>query len=385
MLNKLFFLLSLLFLSFFASADEIYNVKGIKIAASNKNSSMARNIAIEQGQIKAFNMLVKRHFPDAVSKKFKEDDILNTVAGFELSEERISATNYFAKMNVKFSRVHIDKIMKNFGAKFHQSVAVKENTRQEDLNQEKEILPEAITSPTMVTIIVPVLEKDGQTYWIEEENEWLNFWHHKISSTDLKGRFILPVGDLEDLSVLNKNILNKNIIDLSQILERYNANNIALVRLGDIGDDKNHHLTLQLNYINKYNAAWYKHNFADLEGNDIKVLFDQAYQDINGAVFSTDSNHLINNDKYNITIVNKLSIVYITNNFSDWVYLEKLLTKSNYIDNLELQSMNINNYKFIVAYKISLLDLQDLFKKANLALIDQGDDRFILKRDSSGE
>ena len=237
----------------------------------------------------------------------------------------------------------------------------------------------------MITIIIPVFEQDGQTYWIEDENEWLNFWHHKISSTDLKGKFILPVGDIEDLSILNKNILNRNIIDLSKILERYNANNIALVRLGNVSGDINYHLTLQLNYINKYNAAWHKHNFADLEGNDIKMLFEQAYQKINEAVFSTDNNHLINNAKYGITRVNKISIDYMTDKFSDWVYLEKLLTKSNYIDGLELQSMNINKYKFIIAYKISLLDLQDLLKKANFILQDQGNDKFILMRDSSSE
>lgn len=387
MLNKLFFLLSFLFLSSLAIANEVYNVKGIKIAGSNEKSSVARDIAIEQGQIKAFNILVKRHFPEAVAdlNKFKEDDILNTVAGFELSEERISATNYFAKMNVKFSRTHIDKIMKNFGAKFRQSIAVKEMVNKENIDKDKESFPEAVTLPTMVTIIIPVLEKEGQTYWIEDENEWLNFWSNKISSTDLKGKFVLPVGDLEDLSVLNKNILNKNIIDVSQILEKYNANNIALAKIVDLSEGNNHSLNLQLHYINKYSSVWHKHNFGNLEGSDVNSLFDKAYQDVNGFIFSTDHNHLIKNDKYAITKRNIISIDYITDNFSDWVYLEKLLTKSNYIDSLELQSMNINKYKFTLAYKISFLDLQNLLKKYNFTLQDQVDNKFILTRDNSGE
>ena len=47
--------------------------------------------------------------------------------------------------------------------------------------------------------------------------------------------------------------------------------------------------------------------------------------------------------------------------------------------------MNINKYKFTLAYKISFLDLQNLLKKYNFTLQDQVDNKFILTRDNSGE
>ena len=39
--------------------------------------------------------------------------MLDTVEGFELSEEKRSATNYLAKLKVKFNREDVDKLMKN--------------------------------------------------------------------------------------------------------------------------------------------------------------------------------------------------------------------------------------------------------------------------------
>ncbi len=389
MFKKTFLILAISLLSFVAQADEIYTVKSIKIAASAKNASMARNIALEKGQLKAFTILVKQHFPAALEKipSLSNEAILSTIAGFELSEEKRSATNYFAKVNIKFSREHIDKLMSNLGASFSKSRPIVEHVKEEVPLAISKNLPDAVTSPTMTSLIVPVVEQAGKTYWLEDENAWLSFWHNKLSvnyskSTEGKEKFILPVGDLEDLTLLNKHILNKNIIDLSSLFERYNVNNIVLIRLGNLENLPTHHLTLQVNYINKYNSAWQQHNFADLEGDNLQMLIKQAAEEIEQFSFISNQGNMINrNDKFPITSSHVIDVDFPIEKLSDWIHLEKIITDSQYITNLQLKMMNVDKYQFSFSYKISFLDLQAFFKNHNFSLKDEGDNQFLLTRD----
>lgn len=374
----------ILFFSFCSLADEVYNVKAVKISASDKNSSIARNIAIERGQIKAFEILVKRHFPTADINSFKTDDILNTVAGFELSEERISSTNYSAKINVKFSKAYLDKLMKEAGAKFQKdslASSEKKPIKTQENTSQLQTIPKNIAKPTLVTLIVPIVEVNNKTYWFEEENNWLEFWHKKITSNKLQSQFILPIGDLEDLSFLNKSIINKNIYDLTEIFDKYNVNNIALIKLGDLSNSP-YNLTLQVNYMNKYNPIWQQHSFNVMSGDSLKVLFNQAFIEVLNFNFITDSSEIAKGNKFNITRPNVITVDYSTSNFSDWVYLENIVSKSEYIRNFTLLSMSLNQYKFSFEYEISFADLQEWFQNHRFSLEDLGNKRFILTRDA---
>ena len=82
-----------------------------------------------------------------------------------------------------------------------------------------------------------------------------------------------------------------------------------------------------------------------------------------------------------ITKSNKITVNYTTGHFSDWVYLETLMNKSDYIDNFILVSMSLNQYKFSFEYKISFIDLQKWLLTHKLSLEDLGNNDFILTRD----
>lgn len=372
MFKKILLLLSL---SFSANAEEVYNVKSIKIAASNKNSTIARNIAIEKGQLKAFNILVKQHFPEAMDDltSLKEDTILNTVSGIELSEERRSETNYLAKLNVKFNKSQVDNLMNNLGAKFNQKT-----TKNEDKSATIDQLPKSVISPTIVSLIIPVFEQSGQIHWLDEENDWLSFWNRNLSEASKnKEKFILPLGDLEDLNIINKHILSKNIIDLKLLLEKYNVNNIALVKLKKLDNPNSNNLTLQINYIGKFYSSWQNYKFKDLEGEDLKTLFNQAYIEIQNFDFNQAQNSLAKNQFPTISY-NNIIIDFPLTNISDWLSLEKTLNSCEYIKDLEIKKINLKEYKISFSYNISLLDLQTLFANHNLDLQENNENKFTL-------
>ena len=386
MFNRFLLILSLSLFSLFAQASEVYVVKAIKIAANDKNASIARNIAVEKGQLKAFQILVKRHYPSALSKISSIDTnmILGTVAGFELSEERRSTTNYFAKLNVKFSRDHLDKLMHGLGADFHQ---VENIAKAEELEQEQPVanqLPTTVTSPTLNSLLVPVYEKAGKTYWLEDENIWLHFWHKKLATNfaEVKSRdlFTLAAGDLEDLSLLNKHILSKNIIDLSALFEKYDVNNIVLLRLGNLENSPTPHLTMQVNYINKYNPRWQQHNFPDLEGDNLEELLKQASSELYNFNFNS-ANLSKASTNFSMTNPHTIAIDFPIEKLSDWVELEQILKTNKYITHIDLKTMNTERYNFALTYKISFIDLQTLLQSYNFNLLDRGDNKFLLMRD----
>ena len=367
--TKFFLFFSVIFFSFFSLAAEIYTVKSVKISATNKSASIARNIAIENGQIKAFQILVKQHFPDAASKtaNISKDSILNTVAGFELSNEKRSITNYFATLNVKFSKNHLDKLMKSLGAEAnHLEKEVKLQSKPVESQ-----LPYSVTAPTITTLLIPVYEYKGKLKWIEEDNSpWYDYLNSQIIGISSKNaKFTLPIGDIEDLNILNKHILSKNIIDLNSLMERYNVNNIALVKLVNVEEEAGTHYELQLNYINKFTPKWQQHNIDNLSGEKQVDIFKTAYELIDKYNFS---NHQLKKN-FNLTSHNKIIINFNIDIISDWIHLEGLLKDAEYIKNIKLINMNIKNYIFSFDYQISYLDLVEFFRSQNYELTEEAD------------
>ena len=85
MLIRIFFLLCAA-LSLNAQAGEVYVIDNIKISANAKSANIARNNAVEKGQLKAFQELLKLHYPDAQSKfnSLDKENISATIESYEL-------------------------------------------------------------------------------------------------------------------------------------------------------------------------------------------------------------------------------------------------------------------------------------------------------------
>ncbi len=376
----------LLFFSIQVLAEELYTVKSIKISANNKNASIARNEAIEQGQIKGFHILVKQHFPTAVDivSTLTDSDIFNTVSGFELSNERRSSTNYYARINVKFSKSQIDKLMKNLGANFKKD-EVHINTSESTSLLKHEEANVAIISPTLVSLIVPVYENEGKTYWLEEDNPWYNFLQGKLKGMlSNNSKFTLPVEDIEDLEVINKHILNKNSFDLANIMEKYGVNCIIVARLVNITHTEPEiDLALKVNYISKFNTIWSEHNFTTLQGENLTKLMELTFNELDKFNFALKKETLIHS--FSLMSSRNLDAEVNIDSISNWVELEKIMSDSQYFSNIKIHSMNLKKYMISFDYKISYLDLKDFFKAHKYELNETENNKYLIARISENE
>ncbi len=368
-----------LFASVHAGANEVYVIKNIKISSSNKSASIARNQAIEGGQMKAFRSLVKLHYPEAEDKisTMDRDDIFSLVKSYELSDEKRSATNYYARLKVIFSRPHVDKFMKSLGVSFLGNLSNnKSSYKNEGVNSSPVITTKSL-SPTLTTLVIPVFVQGDKDYWLEDDNPWLDIWREH----ELNSKFVLPLVDIEDLRIINKNILGKNLIDLSPLLEKYNVNNIALYNLEDIQDGQSHRISFKVNYINKYHYSWQTHYFTDDSGSNISQLINAAYD--RAQKFNFDDKKVSNN--FILVPPQVITVDFPVDRIDDWINLQNILKTITYISDVKLEKMNIQNYHFSFTSKVSVDDLKILFERHGFSLIDKSKDSFILTKSSFGE
>lgn len=372
------FILGLILLTAaYAGASEVYVIKNIKISSSNKSASIARSQAIESGQMKAFRGLVKLHYPEAENKidAMDRDDIFSLVESYELSDERRSATNYYARLKVIFSRSHVDKFMKSIGVSFSGNITNSGLSSSESEGASPAIVPvNKVSSPTLTTLVIPVFIQGDKDYWLEDDNEWLETWQkHKLDN-----KFVLPLVDIEDLRIINKNILSKNLIDLSPLLKKYNVNNIALYNLEDIKDGENHRISFKVNYLNKYHYSWQTHHFTDDSGSNISQLLNVAYD--RAQKFNFDD--IKASDSLILVSPQVITVDFPVDRISDWINLQKILKSITYISDVQLEKMTIQNYHFSFTSTVSVDDLRVLFERYGFNLSNQNNNSFILTKSS---
>lgn len=383
MLNKIILIIVLCFAHFQVQANEVFIIKNIKISSNNKVANIARAQAVEAGQLKAFKGLVKLHYPEALSKisSIEKDDIFSLVESYELSDERRSATHYSAKLKIKFSRPHVDQLMSSLGAHYSEGNArVQQNDDSVDASANEAVdSNHAALPPTLTTLVIPVYINQNNEYWFDETNNlWLKFWQNK----ETNNKFVLPIADLEDRILFNNKLSHKNLLDLSPLLDKYSVNNIAIYTLEDLTEENsaNHIVSLRVSYLNRFHYSWQSHNFTTHSGQDLNQLFEQAYMQVQEFNFSRNSETQESSFKEIAPYI--INVEYSIEKLSDWVYLQKILSGINYIDNVKLRKIQNKNYDFSFNAKISIEDLVKTFKQRGFVL-QESDSKFYLTKDYS--
>lgn len=365
MLQKIIFCFILTF-AIIAKAEDTISISNVKISAAGANAAATRATAVEKGQIKAFFELVKLHFPNSLDKAniISSEKILNSVESFELSDEKRSATNYFAKMTVRFNKSTIENLLQVSDADY-----VENSFTEEAIARAPQETDEA---PAMDSLIVPIYEKDGQIYWLDDENPWHAFWQEKLKSSH-DNKFVLPIGDLEDLSLLNKDSLSKNLIDLSPLLERYNINNIALLKLKI---SENNKAELSLDYINRFYRAWQHHDFAAINNGDLNNIIAQYYNEIIRFKFNNNQSFA---DSLQTRDPKTIAVDFPIRKLSDWADLEQTLARFKFIS-IEIKEVSLENYSFNLTYTIDFEKLKLILYENNFSLKEQGKNHYLMER-----
>jgi len=188
-----------------AEAADLYTVKGVHEDVTAASATAARSIAQANAQRDALGILMRRLTSSADwSRLPKASDtaVQNAVRGFQVANEKSSSTRYIADLNVSFNPSVVRSMLRSAGILYGETQAKQ-------------------------ALLVPVYVKDGKaTLWDP------NPWHDALASTDLDNAitpFILPVGDVEEFSILTANsaiVGDKTAI--STLGQRYGADDVVV-------------------------------------------------------------------------------------------------------------------------------------------------------------
>ncbi len=102
-----------------AGAAEPLMVNGVVVEATATTAAAARDMGIADGQRRAFRELIEHLAPGpegAALTKLNDAEIAPLVAGFEVADERVSATRWRATLNFAFDQDAVRALLRDRGA-----------------------------------------------------------------------------------------------------------------------------------------------------------------------------------------------------------------------------------------------------------------------------
>jgi len=287
-------------------------------------------------KIKVVDRAFKRAFEILISKILQSENksilrsinlnqIKSFVESFSIREEKFVDNNYQAKINVDFNK----KDLVNF------------------LNS-KGVITSSINLIDVVILPILIDLKKNQIFSYSNNPFFLN-WnlnnekYHQIN-------YVLPNEDIEDFSIIRKNVSNIENYNFNEIFNKYNVKNRILLVL--LKQDN------QIKVFSKLNLE----NSEMHINKDLKNLNFKDLNEINKAILDLKDdyeNKWKSLNKINTSIILPIRLSIDSNNFSLSNNLENYLNKVDLISNYKIENFNSKE----IIYKIIFNSTPDKFLK----------------------
>ena len=338
----LFLALINIFFSTGKSHAKTFSINDIEISTPFE-INFNKNEIIDEGFLKGFHELILSIVQSKDQIKLKNTPI-NQIKGmietFSITEEKFIDEIYYLTLNVSFNKKKIF-----------------------DLLDTKKIFPSLPSKKNFLFIPVFVDQKKNQVS-IFSENKLYNSWNLNNKKYSLLN-YILPTEDLDDYSLIKRNINNLETYDFKEIINKYNINDYIIMIVF-----KNDNKITVLNKIhfnqknNLKNLNYNKINFNNEEEifkfiDNLKLIYEdfwKLHNQINTSVrlslnISIDNSNNIEINKFE-KILSEMDLIY---NFQ----IYKFNNKNNFYNIIFngtpdkfLEIMNYQNYDFEINNKI---------------------------------
>jgi hypothetical protein len=191
-----------------AWAVDPFTVTGVPVDATAESAAAARANALDNGQSAAYRLVLQRMTVAGDWPRLPRVDaptLLGLVQGFEIADERTSATRYIAKLTVAFKRDGLRALLRGNGVPFTESVS-------------------------RPTLVLPVFDPGtGPVLW-ESPNPWREAWA-KVNARDALAPLLLPSGDAADLgAVATADAIAGEASKLDPLARRYGAGSVLVAQ-----------------------------------------------------------------------------------------------------------------------------------------------------------
>ena len=192
--------------------DASYRVSDVQVEATAQDAVAARELAIEEGQRQALEQLLERLTADGtVPPDVSQLPVADLVSSLEVLEETVGPTSYAATLEVAFDRAAVEEVLDERGIAY----------------------ADAAAAPV---VVVPLWQTgSGLRLW-EADNAWKTAWDRALEQ-DALVPFVVPLGDLQDLALLNPDqAARADRGALTALAERYGTDGVVVARLEGSGE-----------------------------------------------------------------------------------------------------------------------------------------------------
>ena len=342
----LFFALINIFFSTGKSHAKTFSINDIQISTPFE-INFNKNEIIDEGFVEAFNELILSIVQSKDQIKLKNTSI-NQIKGmietFSIKEEKFIDEIYYLVMNVSFNKKNIF-----------------------DLLESKNIFPSLPVKKDFLFIPVFIDQNKNQVSMFSED-KLFSSWNVNNKKYSLLN-YILPTQDLDDFSLIKRNINNLETYDFKEIINKYNINDHIIMIV--FKDDNKIRVFNKIYFNQKKNIKNLKYtevNFDEEEKlfefiDNLKLVYEDFWKSQNQINTSVKLSLNISIDNSNNIKINKferiLSDMDLIYNFS----IYKFDNRNNFYKVIFngtpdkfLEVMSDQNYDFEIKNKIWVLN-----------------------------
>ncbi|NCB49353.1 MAG: DUF2066 domain-containing protein [Alphaproteobacteria bacterium] len=353
-LSAVFLFLGMFLFSLTAKASPLFSVKNLFVDVTAESALAARENALVKVQIEAFSSLLKRIalLPEAFDfTSISTENIIDMVQNLSVLDEKNSKVRYLAHVSVEFKE---DKV--------------------KEFLQEKELSFVPVASSPILVLPLYSDKKFPEKMLFSEQNEWFSSWKNESLESPLTP-LILPLGDLEDMSLLSSEQLKTDYdIDIQPLLKKYGAKE-ALVF------EAYYEENLHLAYFHIYPFKHVKSDFKEF-------TFSESVNEPLAAVFKRASKKIITalgddyrkNNALRFDMPSRLTVVTPLENLKSLIQIRKKIESVKVIKKYVLQAVKKDKAQMEIFYAGNLKMLSDSLKKKGLLLFTLTDELWEIKQ-----
>lgn len=342
------------------AADNFYVVRDIAVDESASSAAAARTIAVQNGQKRAFNTLLRRLVPKPYYDSLPVLDdaaITPMVASFQVSNERTSAKRYLADLTYEFKRADIRKLLRANMLPFSESIG----------------------KPVLVLPIF--LVGDRANLW-DYPNPWRTVWVDIIDyglrpqepdslrdtwAQPLLRPVIVPAGNVEDMKTINaRQAMAMDMPALEKLRQDQGAAEVHVIS-ARLRTDPDGTLLLDVtrNVVGQSAPATeqtYKGS-EDEEGLMQSVVFDLL------ARIQEDWKQ---QNVLDFSVENTLAVTTSISSLPDWLVLQEKVRKLSAVNNTMIKDITVDSAFWYITFVGGMDQLMTALAQQDLALVDQG-------------
>ena len=190
-------------------ANQVFKIENIEVDETSHTAIAAREKALEIGQKKAWELLVRRvTLPDKNSQivELSFDEIKSLVQSYEVVRERVSPVRYLATLTFVFNPNLVREIFWKNGVMFSET-------------------------PSLPILLIPVFETNGVARLWKTPNPWMNVWKESFYDNGLIP-FIIPEGDIEDRKYLSTaQAIGEKLVHFNPIMKKYGVHKVVVAKV----------------------------------------------------------------------------------------------------------------------------------------------------------